>query len=512
MKKLKNFPFYPFFIAIYSVIALLAFNISEVNAGVAIRPLIVMLAGCGVLFLCLRLILKDWQKAGLVSGVWVFLFVIYGHLYQFFRDSSFFAGLLGRHRILIPVFILAAGVSLFWIWRKKAVNGQLSQILNILSILLILYPSFHVINSGITSEKGQKEASQWTFSQLALQPIDPENLPDVYYIVLDTYTSSKALAKDFSFDNSEFEAKLKEMGFYVAECSQTNYPYTQGAITAALNLDYLPELTKRLETINAEDNIWVLLKQSLVRNQLERLGYQTVAFETSYDWSRMEDADIYLGQAQTSLLWQQLNPFEKMWVDSTALLALSDMEIVTRKDDTGILDHPMSDHIQKQLFVLKTLPDIASNPDPTFTFAHILIPHVPYVFAADGTILTDPGYFGTDKAGPVNEDYLQKGYTGEIAFINNQMESILSKILEQSETPPIIVLMGDHGVRDENRTKILYAVYLPDGAEDLMYPSITPVNTFRVIFDRYFGTSYGLLPDMTYPEEGGEMAVPTTCE
>ncbi len=512
MKKLKTFPIYPFLIAIYSVLALLAFNISEVNAGVAVRPLIVMLAGCSILFIFLRLLLRNWQKTGLVSGIWVFLFVSYGHLYHYFEDSSLLGGGLGRHRILLPIFFLIAGVGLVWVWRKKAVSGQLSQILNILGIFLLVYPSFQLVSNAIASEKGEKEASQWTFSQPALQPIEPDNLPDVYYIVLDTYTSSKALAKDFSFDNSEFEAKLKEMGFYVAECSQTNYTYTQGAITATLNLDYLPELTERLETINAEDNIWVLLKQSLARNQLERIGYQSVAFETSYDWSRMEDADIYLGQAQSSLVWQQLDPFEKMWVDSTALLVLSDMGIVTRKEDDSILDHPMRDHIQKQLFVLNTLPEIAKNPDPTFTFAHILIPHVPYVFAADGTILTDTGYFGTDKAGPINEEYLQKGYTGEIAFINTQMESILSKILEQSDTPPIIIMMGDHGVRDENRSKILYAVYLPDGAENLMYSSISPVNTFRVIFNRYFGTSYGLLPDMTYTEEGEEIAVPVTCE
>jgi len=512
MKKLLTLPMYPFLIAAYSVIALLAFNISEVNAGIAVRPLIVMLAGCGVLFACMRLIFKNWQKAGLITGIWIFLFIIYGHLYHYLENTSFVNGSLGRHRIILPVFLLMAGASLFLVWRRKMVSDRISQVFNILGIFLLIYPSFHLVNSIITSEKGQKEASQWTFSQPALQPVNPENLPDVYYIVLDTYTSSKALARDFSFDNSEFEAKLKEMGFYVAECSQTNYPYTQGAITATLNLDYLPELTKRLETINAEDNIWVLLKQSLVRNQLERLGYQTVAFETSYDWSRIEDADIYLGQAQSALLWQQMDPFEKMWVDSTALLVLSDVGIVTRKEDDNILNHPMSDHIQKQLFVLKTLPDIANNPDPTFTFAHILIPHVPYVFAADGTILTDNGFFGTEKAGPINEDYLQKGYTGEIAFINKQMESILSKILARSDTPPIIVLMGDHGVRDDNRVKILYAVYLPDGADNLMYPSITPVNTFRVIFDRYFGTSYGLLPDITYPEEGGEMVVPTVCE
>ena len=201
-----------------------------------------------------------------------------------------------------------------------------------------------------------------------------------------------------------------------------------------------------------------------------------------------------------------------MWLKSTALLLFNDLDVKTRVVDDAIQSHPYSDHIEKQLFVLQALPSIAADRDPTFTFSHILIPHVPYVFGADGTILTDPGYYSGDMAGPVNEEYLQKGYTGEIAFLNSRLVTILAEILDQSDTPPIIVLMGDHGVRDANRAKNFFAVYLPDGAEKVLYPSITPVNIFRIIFDQYFGTSYGLLPDITYTDDGQVIPVPETCE
>lgn len=501
MKKLQSFPFHPFLLAFYSILALLAHNISEVRANVAVRPMVLLIVGCAVVLLLLRALLKNWHRAGVLTAILVLLFITYGHLYNSLETNPAVGLILGRHRVLLPVYLLILAAGVLWAWRRKTPPVEATRLLNLFALLLLLFPLVQLTSAGVTASRGEREASQWTFSQPLLQPVNPEALPDVYYIVLDTYTSTQALKEDFSFDNSPIEERLKAMGFYIAESSQTNYTYTQGAITAALNLDYLPVLGQRLKTVDLENHPWVLLKDSLVRHQLERIGYRTVAFETSYEWSRISDADIFLGAERASAAWQQLDPFERMWANSTALMLLKEIEVGLRSGSTANeADHPWSDHIQKQRFVLETLPEIAGNPDPTFTFAHILIPHVPYVFAADGSILTDPGYFGTEQAGPVDEDYLQKGYTGEIAFINSQMENILSEILARSATPPIIVVMGDHGLRDANRPKIFYAVYLPDGAKQVMYPTITPVNTFRVIFDTYFGTSYGLLPDITEAE------------
>ena len=45
---------------------------------------------------------------------------------------------------------------------------------------------------------------------------------------------------------------------------------------------------------------------------------------------------------------------------------------------------------------------------------------------------------------------------------------------------------------------ILSAYYLPDKEISGLYPSISPVNTFRLIFNLYFGTSHTLLPDESY--------------
>jgi hypothetical protein len=48
------------------------------------------------------------------------------------------------------------------------------------------------------------------------------------------------------------------------------------------------------------------------------------------------------------------------------------------------------------------------------------------------------------------------------------------------------------------RTPILNAYYLPGGEDRWLYPSISPVNSFRVVLNAYFGADLPFLPDATY--------------
>ena len=45
---------------------------------------------------------------------------------------------------------------------------------------------------------------------------------------------------------------------------------------------------------------------------------------------------------------------------------------------------------------------------------------------------------------------------------------------------------------------ILNAYYFPDGDYTALYDDITPVNTFRVVFNEYFRAGYRLLEDRCY--------------
>jgi hypothetical protein len=145
-------------------------------------------------------------------------------------------------------------------------------------------------------------------------------------------------------------------------------------------------------------------------------------------------------------------------------------------------------------------------------FAHIISPHPPFVFDARGRpVVPRQGYSlndGDEFRGTLDE-YLV-GYAMQVQFVNQKLEQVIDAILANSPTPPVIILQGDHGPGSHlnwsspeqsclwERASILNAYYLPGGGESGLYPSISPVNTFRVVLNAYFGANLPLLPDLTY--------------
>jgi hypothetical protein len=108
-----------------------------------------------------------------------------------------------------------------------------------------------------------------------------------------------------------------------------------------------------------------------------------------------------------------------------------------------------------------------------------------------------------------NDEYL-RGYRDQLTYLNGVLPGILRSLIEDSAEPPIILLQADHGPGSRlnwssaeetdltERTSILSAYFLPGDAGGRLYPTITPVNSFRVVFDAYFGADYALLSDRTY--------------
>ncbi len=223
-----------------------------------------------------------------------------------------------------------------------------------------------------------------------------------------------------------------------------------------------------------------------------------MAFQTGYPWSELEDADYYISPTRGNLALRSITPFEAMLIESTALLPYREYRSREQIDKMSRLNHPWKEHIELVRFNLDALSEIPKIDGPKFVFAHILVPHIPFVFAGDGTLRSDPGFWEGKNALPVDANYEKDGYAGQVEFIDNQVLSIFQEIIANSSTPPIIVIMGDHGFKQIDRNKILNAYYFPDGDYSGISETISPVNTFRIIFDRYFGTDFGLLVDRSF--------------
>lgn len=501
MKK-SHSPLFYFLIALYPLVSLWAFNVTEIWPKDVIRAALVTLGSISLFYILLRVLWRDSDKAALLGSCYAILFFSYGHLYDLVRHAEAISS-LGRHRYLIPAFLLIGIGAAFLIMRLR--KRAWLRWLNLAAVILIILPIGHI---GYFYLASAYASSRLTTEQPQGSPVEApsESLPDVYLIVLDGYMRADAMKQDLDFDNGDFINGLETLGFYVADCSRPNYPYTLGSLTAVLNMDYIPTLKEKHQDITGSA-FWSIIKQSEVRQRLGSMGYKTVAFRTSYAWSELTDADFFLGLDRPVLSWQTVSPFELLYLNTTALRVIGDFLYKTqttpyfaKASGPDGIPPDFSYHVSLQHFILGQLPKIPQLEGPKFVFVHILIPHPPYIFAPDGSILEDPGFYSGERADAVNDKYREQGYLYGVQFINSRILPILEEIIARSPVPPVIVLQGDHGFRDRNRFTILNAYYLPNGAQNL-YSTITPVNSFRLIFNEYFGGQYPMLPDESRNEK-----------
>lgn len=475
--------FHPFLFAAYPVLALLARNIEEISASTALRPLLLSILGAALLFLVFHLWLKDAHKAALACSLTAILFFAYGHLYNFLEPFRIADFSLGRHRLFIPIW-LAAFVLVMWrIVRTQKDMRLLTRSLNAIAAIALVFPIFQLgafeLRTLRVPPAGQ--ASSIETGQLRLPTSQPA--PDIYYIILDGYARDDMLAKFYQLDNSPFLEELSGLGFYVARCSQSNYAQTQLSLASSLNINYVDAFGDPYTSGNTSRvGLAKLVKDSAVRQALEGLGYTTVAFETGYDATQLEDADIYL----SSQTIQGISDFENLFIRTTAARVLSEgVAFLHIKPDWEARDQAQRERILFTLEKLREMPDI---PGPKFVFAHIVSPHWPHVFGPNGEKVHEhPNSIS--------------GYRNQVIFLNKQISTLVQEIISRSQTQPVIILQGDHGAvieEPQRRMSILNAYYLPLGGDQLLYENISPVNSFRLIFNHYFDGHTSFLEDKSY--------------
>ncbi len=511
---LRKWLLHPFLLALYPVIALLAANVSQVEFSDSLRALAAALLLALGLALLFRLLLGDWHRAAILASCALVLFFSYGHVFTLLRSVSIGPLLLGRTAFLLPLWVLLFIFLVIWLLRKRDRSG-VTFYLNVFGLLLVALPLFGILSYAI-------EARQARLSSRAEQPATltarfSGKPPDVYYIILDMHARTDVLKAFYGYDNSWFIDALRQKGFYIADQSTSNYSSTLQSLSSSLNMEYINYLEDQYGAdSNNREPLGELLRQNQVFQLFQQAGYQIGAFQTDDFYTEFRDLDHYLKPSPSEVRKFQnpwsLSPFEGLLVHSTALRMLFDLGLASEKTaQSKTLETPYDLHRLTVLYTLEHLPDFARMNGSYFVFAHIVSPHPPYVFDREGGSL--PHHNPYSLSAPGRQDggpEIVKAYADQVHFIDTQVLKTIDRILARSDTPPVIILQGDHGPvsyfgEDEvgkgnmwEQHAILNAYYFPDGNYSKLYPSITPVNSFRALFNTYFEGSYDLLPDENY--------------
>jgi Sulfatase len=479
-------PVYPVLFAAYFVLFLMSQNLTEVTFDEVLPVLVVAIVAAAIATAVAGILLRSIRRGAIVAGALVIAFFAYGHVANalYPRVGGFV------QQIAWVAFVVVALVLAVRIGRRLV---PLTTALNLVGGLLVVTTLATIIPHELNRPAAGAVSALPSIDGVAAS--GPKR--DIYYLIFDRYGDTDEMKKHYGIDNP-LNAYLESKGFYVADDAHANYVKTQLSIASSLNMSYLDKVGAQMGPDSSDESpIYEMMQAHAIARFIKSQGYKYVQIG-----SRFKPTNVN-SYADENPQPDSLSDFSSALIDTSAIPPIARRLGLTRST-------PQRERYWNTArFQFRILGQELTNPGPKLVFCHFLLPHPPYVFAADGSLVTHED---------VPSDMAHE-YAGMVTYANSQIMKFVDSVMKlPEEQRPIIVLAADEGpyparynvdtnnfdwaqsTNDELRLKygILNAFYMPGLADTGLYKTITPVNDFRLIFSKYFGADLPLLPDRIY--------------
>jgi hypothetical protein len=488
----------PFLVGAAPIVALWLANRVEFEPAVMAGPLFAVWIVAAIVLAIAWTLSRSVGVAALCSALFVGVVVFFGDQLDVaarFSTRSRAEGLIGPIAVIDIALLGVALAGITWLGRRRGFEGR--DAARALAVGAIAWILLAATRAPRPIEAGGAAAGEYLLGADAAEPAAPTlpplvaspgmTLPDVYWIILDGYTRADVLAEVYGLDNEPFLDALRDRGFVVADGSYSNYPATHLSLGSTLQMRYLtPELAARRPLRDYVE----LIRDGEVQERFKSLGYRYVLVRSIWQGT----ADSPLADVRLGLGPAFGGEFTAAVVERSLVRAVAPPTSVAASHLAAFDD-------------LETIPD---DPAPTFTMAHMVLPHPPFVLDRDGRILSNVATLTGSWAR--TED--RAGYAEQVRFANRRFLEMIDSIRADSAAPPIVIVQGDHGVfgahyevDDVRRSRvarlaILNAYLVPDAMRSRLYPSISPVNSFRLVLSVLGGQDPVLLPDRHFAYDG----------
>ena len=404
-----------------------------------------------IIWIVIRKIIKNGNKAALITGVGVVFFFYFGYVQDALKGILVSNIPVNKTSILVPISIIIFIILTVYFIKSKNNFESIIKIANVVSITLILVVCVQFIIPGASAEK-----------------------PNVYHIILDEYTDNEILTKKFGYNNEKFLEFLNNNGFYMHDKLFSTFGSTVKELNVILNMEYPKKLGWVSEDYESLNNNKVM---SIFSNQ----DYSVIETNSMMRWKNFSDVDTKLCY-DTNFINSEF--LDQVLGKSIIRYFLEKYQQDTRRDTVRCTFNVLNE------ITLKT-------DGPKYVFSHVYVPHPPFLFGPNGeNVIPDR----REISGLQSWENPQ-GYVNQLIYATNEITVVIKNIVK-NDPNAIIIVQGDTGTLTgtdiSKKTmkeiyqahSILYAVRIPD-VEDSDY--MIPVNTYRIIFNNYFNMNYDYL-------------------
>ena len=452
---MKHLIIFPFLLAFFPSWILILKNYDEL----IFQDILISLAIVSVsiiIWIVIRKIIKNGNKAALITGVGVVFFFYFGYVQDALKGILVSNIPVNKTSILVPISIIIFIILTVYFIKSKNNFESIIKIANVVSITLILVVCVQFIIPGASAEK-----------------------PNVYHIILDEYTDNEILTKKFGYNNEKFLEFLNNNGFYMHDKLFSTFGSTVKELNVILNMEYPKKLGWVSEDYESLNNNKVM---SIFSNQ----DYSVIETNSMMRWKNFSDVDTKLCY-DTNFINSEF--LDQVLGKSIIRYFLEKYQQDTRRDTVRC--------------TFDVLNEITLKTDgPKYVFSHVYVPHPPFLFGPNGeNVIPDR----REISGLQSWENPQ-GYVNQLIYATNEITVVIKNIVK-NDPNAIIIVQGDTGTLTgtdiSKKTmkeiyqahSILYAVRIPD-VEDSDY--MIPVNTYRIIFNNYFNMNYDYLEYHSY--------------
>ena len=444
-----------------------------------LTQLLIYLGSAGVLFFFCWLIFKNFARAAFFS----FLLMAFNFFFGFFHDGlkSFFSNaFIHKYSVLAGaglVFFLAIGI---YINKKKLQLRKTSLYLNLLFCILIIFDLPVFIKKSTFSSRWNARPELKDLSICGKR-----ELPDIYLIVADDYAGKKELADILHYDNTDFYDSLKARGFFVANNSRSNYNHTTYSIGSLLNMAYLPLKPKQVRRADHSYALALTLDNK-VTSFLSDAGYEI------HNYSPLAIKNEVARNRYSFI------PPRISIITSQTFLNRLNKEVLENLDSRFLKNKAFKWFRYNQYVYEQSMRVVKENrPGRKFVYTHLELPHYPYYYDKNGKLYPFEKILNELPCNSIS-------YLEYLKYTNGMLLKFVDEIIRNNRTPPIIILMSDHGHRclpDSISSSYIFlnllSVNIPDKNYLFFNDSLSNVNVFRSIFNTAFCQQLPMLKDST---------------
>jgi hypothetical protein len=462
-------------------------NLGETWPGDVVAPLAFLVAAAGVVTWLAGRLVGDARRAALVVTPAILGLLLYGHVATILRPLDVRVAIQQVGWVAL-VFVAAVAAVRLPPARIEAIDRLLTSV----GVVLVVVTFVAIVPSEIGSAGHRAPAPG------GRSPATHTDAPrrDVYHLVFDRYGSDRSLMLAYGLRN-DLTPWLRERGFTVLADSHANYVRTGLSLSTTLGMQHLGDLLPDQPPASSDLRpIYEAMDGPFVARQFQALGYRHVHVGSGWEPERQDPT------ADVNFVMPGPSDFESALYDASAAPALLRRLGLSRASSSA-----RDAHVADTSFSLDTLDTVDAERGPKFVFAHVLLPHPPYVYDRDGRVMT-----GAETAALSVPERFER----QVGYTNSRIRALVDRLLAApEERRPIILVQADEGpwprayaanIRGydwstaspddlEIKFGILNAWYVPGEADLDLDPAMTAINTYPVLFGRYFGLDHPLLPE-----------------